>query len=134
MFLAQTTYSTGAGSDPTSLAVADVNSDSKPDIVVAEYNSNNVGVFLNAGSGTFLAQTTYSTGVGSNPRAVAVVDVNNDNNPDIIVATYGSSSVNVFLNAGSGTFLAQTKPLPVIEDPPELEDPPLLEDPFQKSS
>jgi hypothetical protein len=31
-------------------------------------------------------------------------------------------------------FWSKSKPLPVIEDPPELEDPPLLEDPFQKSS
>jgi len=107
-FLTQTTYSTGAGSNPRGVAVVDVNSDNKPDIVVADYTSNNVGVFLNAGSGTFLAQTTYSTGAGSNPYPVAVVDVNSDNKPDIVVATYTSNNIGVFLNAGSGTFLAQT--------------------------
>ena len=60
MFLNQTTYSTG--SSPCSVAVVDVNSDNKPDIVIANYGSNNVGVLLNRGNGTFLTQTTYSTG------------------------------------------------------------------------
>ena len=82
MFLNQTTYSTGT--DPHSVAVVDVNSDNKPDIVVANDDSNNVGVLLNTGNGTFLSQTTYST--GTNPYSVAVVDVNSDNKPDIVVA------------------------------------------------
>jgi hypothetical protein len=107
-FLAQTTYSTGAASSPASVAAVDVNSDNKPDIVVANLGSNTVGVFLNAGNGTFLAQTTYSTGGGSTPRSVAVADVNSDNKPDIVVGNLGSNTVGVFLNAGSGTFLAQT--------------------------
>jgi hypothetical protein len=107
-FLAQVTYSTGAASTPRSVAVADVNSDNKPDIVVANSGTVNVGVFLNAGTGTFLAQTNYSTGAGSGPRSVVVTDVNSDNKPDIIVANTGSSTVGVLLNAGTGTFLAQT--------------------------
>ena len=46
MFLNQTTYLTGTNSAPYSVAVADVNSDNKPDIVVANNGSNNVGVLL----------------------------------------------------------------------------------------
>ncbi len=93
-FLAQTTYSTDFY--PISVAVVDVNSDNKPDIVVANYGSDNVGVLLNAGNGTFNAQITYST--GSAPASVAVVDVNSDNKPDIVVANYGSDNVGVLLH------------------------------------
>jgi hypothetical protein len=107
-FLNQTTYSTGIGSSPRSVTVVDVNSDNKSDIVVANYGLNNVGVLLNAGNGTFLNQTTYSTGNGSEARAVAVVDVNSDNKPDIVVGNYGSNNVGVLFNAGNGTFLNQT--------------------------
>ncbi len=46
-FAAQTTYSTDSG--PQSVAVADVNGDNKPDIIVANSGSNNVGVFLSLG-------------------------------------------------------------------------------------
>ena len=51
MFLSQTTYSTGT--NPHGVAVVDVNSDNKADIIVANRGSNNVGVLLNTGNGTF---------------------------------------------------------------------------------
>jgi hypothetical protein len=72
-----------------------MNWDNKPDLVFTNYGSNNVGVLLNAGNGTFSNQTSYST--GSNPYGLALVDVNGDNLPDIIVANSGSSSVSVLL-------------------------------------
>jgi hypothetical protein len=98
MFTAQTIYSTGIGSITQALSVVDVNSDSKPDVIVANSNTNNVGVFLNSGNGTFTAQTTYSTGAYSSSYVVAVVDVNSDSKPDIIVANYGTDNVGVLLN------------------------------------
>ncbi|CAF1556401.1 unnamed protein product, partial [Rotaria magnacalcarata] len=85
IFLTQTTYSTGT--HPFSVAAVDVNSDNKPDIIVANKASTTVGVFLNNGNGTFLAQTTYAT--GNTPMSVAVVDVNSENKPDIIVGNKG---------------------------------------------
>jgi hypothetical protein len=107
-FINQTTYSTGAGSYPFGLAMGDVNSDNKPDVVVANYGTGNVGVMLNAGNGTFSNQSTYFIGTGSDPAAVAVADVNNDNKPDIVAANNYLNTVSVFLNAGNGTFLNQT--------------------------
>jgi hypothetical protein len=46
------TYSTGKGSTPFAIALADLNSDTHLDIAVANTNSNNVGVFLGYGNGT----------------------------------------------------------------------------------
>ena len=86
--------------------MGDVNSDSKPDLIVANYGSNNTGILLNTGSGIFLPQTNYSTPSG--PASVAVADVNNDNKIDIIIANFGSNNIGVLLNTGNGTFLSQT--------------------------
>ena len=47
------------------MAVADVNGDGKPDLVVANYSGNNVSVLLGNGDGTFAAQQTFA--VGANP-------------------------------------------------------------------
>jgi hypothetical protein len=106
-FTAQTTYSTGLGSLPVYLSVTDVNNDNKPDIIFASYSQYNVGVFLNYGNGTFPSPTIYSTGLGSYPQCVSVVDVNSDSKPDIIVANNGGNNVGVLLNSGSGMFLPQ---------------------------
>jgi ankyrin repeat protein len=105
IFAAQTTYS--VGSQPWFVAAADVNGDNKIDIIVANSGSNNVGVLLNTGNGTFTSQTTYSTGSGSVPYSVAVADVNGDNKPDIIVANSGLNSTSILLNIGNGTFIAE---------------------------
>jgi hypothetical protein len=60
----QVTYPTG--SNPYSVVAADVNGDGKPDIVVANSYSNDTGVLLNTGNGTFAAQVTYPTGTSLN--------------------------------------------------------------------
>ena len=45
-----------------SVAVADVNGDGKPDLVVANDSSDTVSVLLGNGDGTFQAQQTFATG------------------------------------------------------------------------
>ena len=45
-----------------SVAVADVNGDGKPDLVVANQGSNTVSVLLGNGNGTFQAQQTFAAG------------------------------------------------------------------------
>jgi hypothetical protein len=98
------TYPTGSA--PFSVTVADINSDNKGDIIVANSGSNSISVLLNTGNGTFTAQATYSTDSG--PYSVAAADVNNDNKTDIIVANYGANNFGILLNTGNGTFTAQT--------------------------
>ncbi|CAF2146956.1 unnamed protein product, partial [Rotaria magnacalcarata] len=78
------------------VTAADVNGDSKTDIIVVNSNSNNVGVLLNKGNGTFAAQATYST--GSSPACVVAADVKGNGKADIIVSNSGSNNVGVLLN------------------------------------
>jgi hypothetical protein len=89
------------------VAVGDFNNDSRLDIVVANSGTNNVGIFLSNGTGTFSNQTTYSTGPDSQPYSVAVLDFDNDTVLDIAVANYGSNSVGVFFGYGNGSFTSQ---------------------------
>ncbi len=80
----------------SSVAVADVNGDGKPDLLVA--NENNVAVLLGNGDGTFQTASTYSPGGDS----VAAADVNGDGKPDIAVVN--GNNVAVLLGNGDGTF------------------------------
>ena len=104
-FTAVTTYSTGAGSFPKSVAVSDVNGDGRADIITANYNGT-AGVLLRQTGGSFGPISTYSTGPNSSPRSVIVADVSGDGRPDIVTANFGSSTAGVLLNTGTFTPLA----------------------------
>ena len=78
------------------------------DIVVANVNGGNVGVFIGYGNGTFSAMIPYSTGSGSAPLSVAVGDFNNDGRLDIAVANSGTDNIGVLFGNGNGTFSNQT--------------------------
>jgi hypothetical protein len=103
-FTNQVTYPTSPHSSPYSITVGDFNNDTRLDIVVANYDSDNVGIFLGHDNGTFSNQTTYPTGWYSFPYSVAVGDFNNDTVLDIVVANYGISNLGVLLGYGNGTF------------------------------
>jgi hypothetical protein len=92
------------GSFPDAVAVADVNGDGRPDLVVANELSSTVSVLLGNGNGTF--QSAVNFAVGSDPTSVAVADVNGDGHPDLVVANLGPNSVSVLLGNGNGTFKA----------------------------
>jgi hypothetical protein len=122
-FKTAVTYGSGGyGYGINSVAVADVNGDGKPDVIVANYCSEStdctagsVGVLLGNGDGTFQSAVTYSTG-GMGAEAVAIADINGDGKPDVLVinntctttcssiAETTDSSVGVLLNNGNGTF------------------------------
>jgi hypothetical protein len=102
-------YDSG-GYETQAAALADVNADGKPDLVVVNSCSSlsdcvedgSVAVMFGNGDGTFQPAVTYGAG-GHGAWAVAAADVNGDGRPDLVVAT-GSSSVAVLLNDGDGTF------------------------------
>jgi Big-like domain-containing protein/VCBS repeat protein/FG-GAP repeat protein len=96
------TYDSGGG-NTESVAVADVNGDGKPDLLVANEGSNTVGVLLGNGDGTFQTVVTYGSGEGL-PLSIAVADVNGDHKPDLVVANDASETVGVLLGNGDGTF------------------------------
>ncbi len=107
-FQNQRIYSTDYDSIPYSVAVGDFNHDNQLDIAVANYGTNNIGIFLGYNNGTFAPQITYTTGLKSNPSSIVVGDLNNDKNLDITVSNSGTSNIGVFFGYGNGTFQAQT--------------------------
>ena len=89
-------------------AVGDFNSDNRLDIVVANVNGGNVGVFIGYGDGTFSDMIPYLTGSHSGPVSVAVSDFNNDGRLDIAVANSGTDNIGVLFGNGNGTFSSQS--------------------------
>ncbi|MDO7847162.1 FG-GAP-like repeat-containing protein [Hymenobacter sp. M29] len=103
------TYSTGPGSSPDGVAVADVNGDGLLDLVTANAGTETAGILLGQTAGGFAAVSTYAagtTGGGLTLYGVSVADINGDGRPDIVTANFGSSTVGVLLNTGTFTPLA----------------------------
>ena len=101
-------YDSGSPSDVGAVAIADLNGDHRPDLVVINESSNRVTVLLGNGDGTFQPGTTYESG-GMLPTSVAVADVNGDSRPDILVTNACSDAncdggVGALLGNGDGTF------------------------------
>jgi hypothetical protein len=93
------------GAKPYAVAAADLNGDSKPDVVVVNAVDSTVSVLLGNGNGTFRPKVDYATGPA--PQAVAVADVNGDAKPDLIVGnsgTFPGATMSVLLGNGDGTF------------------------------
>jgi hypothetical protein len=107
-FTAKTDFATGRR--PISVAVADVNGDGHPDLVIASVSDNTVSVLLGTGTGGFGMKTDFTT--GTRPVSVAIADVNGDGRPDLLTANYPGGnqdgSVSVLLGNGSGAFAAKT--------------------------
>ncbi|CAF3820155.1 unnamed protein product [Rotaria sp. Silwood1] len=65
-------YSTRSNSSRYSLAVGDMNNDSIQDIVIANHDNNNLGVFMGYANRTFASIILFPLHYGSNPFTIAI--------------------------------------------------------------
>jgi hypothetical protein len=105
----------GVAAGPNGGAIADLNGDGRPDVVVANHNAHAVSVFLNQGAFTF---TSGDIALDAQANDVAIADVNHDGKMDLLVATsqgspedlfYVFGFVYVLLGNGNGTFAPPVK-------------------------
>src|SRR4029079_4175856 len=78
------------------LAMGDLDGDSRLDLAIANEGASRVSGLLGNGDGSFGGKNDYRTGDG--PVALAIGDLNNDGKPDLAVANFGPGSVAVLLN------------------------------------
>jgi hypothetical protein len=90
--------------DGNSLTAADFNNDGHEDLAAGSSNilpDNNVRIFFGRGNGSF---TPGERVPSIDPAAIAVADLNNDGNADLVVANSGFGTVTFSLGDGTGGF------------------------------
>lgn len=89
-----------ANNGPQALAIADVDEQTGPDILVVDTDNGFVDILLNDGTGTFDNSDFFFT--DDNPVAVATGDFDNDSHLDIVTANNNNPATVSFL-PGDGT-------------------------------
>lgn len=92
------------GSEPERLAIADVNVDGDPDLLVCLADSHFLSVWLGNGAGAFTYLGEYD--YGTYDDGLAVGDINGDNYPDAVISRGNRDNFDVLLNNGDGSFAA----------------------------
>ena len=102
------------GNGTLDVAIADVNLDGRPDIIVTSGNSGIFSILQNTsiGSGalTFAPKLDYFS--FNHPDHVTVADMDNDGKPDIIISEFSDYEVDVYRNISSGGVITLAPPIP----------------------
>jgi len=83
------------GKSPSRVAIGDLNGDGIADIVVTNYKSNSITVFMMSKTGVV---SGYSLPVGSKPDGIAIADLNGDGKGDIVVGNSGDVYITLMLS------------------------------------
>jgi hypothetical protein len=92
------------GKGPGRIAVADVNRDGRPDIIVANQDDGTVDVLLGTANRQFSPAAGSPFACGKNPSDIAVADMNGDGAPDLVIANTQTPYITVLLGNGKGGF------------------------------
>ncbi|MCR8558147.1 VCBS repeat-containing protein [Mucilaginibacter sp. BJC16-A38] len=94
----------GAGKNPTSAVIADVDDDNAPDVIVINATGSSLSVLSNRATGSSITSSSFvktDFATNSNPTALAVGDFNGDGKPDLAVVYQGQNVVSILLNTNT---------------------------------
>jgi hypothetical protein len=100
------------GKSPNDIAVADMNRDGNPDLVIANTETPYITILLGDGKGGFKPspRSPFATESYPHVHGVAVADFNGDGKPDVATDSWGRNQILMFLGDGAGNLNLPGKP------------------------
>jgi hypothetical protein len=112
-FATKVDFTTGAA--PHSVSLQDLDEDGKPEMVIANHNSNTLSVLKNNSAPGIINASSFAAkidfGTGTNPQSVGIADLDGDGKPDLVVTNgnAGTNTLSVLRNTTStGTINASS--------------------------
>jgi hypothetical protein len=93
-----------AGPQPNDIAIADMNGDGNPDLVIPNHQAPTITILLGDGKGSFHPAPGSPVDVHSNPHphGVAVADFDGDRKPDVVTDSWGENKIELLTGDGTG--------------------------------
>ncbi len=90
-FVAKLDFATG--NSPSSIAIGDLDGDSKPDLAIVNSSSGSASVLRNTSNGSifnFATKVDFSSGL--EPKSIAIGDINGDEKPDLVIGNVNAGT------------------------------------------
>ncbi|MEO6632854.1 MAG: FG-GAP-like repeat-containing protein, partial [Mucilaginibacter sp.] len=92
-----------AGVAPEATAIADLDGDGKPDVVVVNLNGRTISLYRNISTTGAITAKSFAAkvdvAVPSGPISISIADINGDGRPDIVVGFGGLNGVSILPNS-----------------------------------
>lgn len=111
-FSSRTDITTGLG--PESIFSIDLDGDGKPDMIIADADSNIVSVYHNnstPGNISFVQQGSFIMDADDYPIGVTAGDLDGDGKPEIVVSNYYSETLSIFRNTSTPGNISMAAPI-----------------------
>ena len=83
------------GLNPSSVVIADLNADGKPELIVGNMSGNSISVFRNISVSGLITNTSFTVKedfiLNSNPKSLAISDINGDGKPDLSAILFNNT-------------------------------------------
>jgi VCBS repeat protein len=102
------------GKNPNDIAVADMNADGNPDVIIANTGTPYITILLGDGRGGFTPapHSPFATTVRPHVHGVAVGDFMGDGNPAVVTDSWGNDQILLIPSDGHGNLLLPGKFFP----------------------
>jgi FG-GAP repeat. len=103
-----------ANPNPNDIAVADMNGDGNPDLVIANHQTPYITILLGDGRGSFAPapHSPFATQSHPHPHGVAVGDFIGDGKPTVVTDSWGSDQILLLPSDGKGNLILPGKFFP----------------------